>query len=207
MRVTTINPANEKELKTYQLLSDEEVSQKLFKADKVQKQWKNTTFKQRSDLLMKTAQLLKKRAGEYAKTITAEMGKTIASAKSEVEKCAWVCEYYASHGAEMLNNQEVQTDASKSYISYHLLGTVLALIPWNYPFWQVMRFAVPALMVVNAGVLKNPSNVPACGNLIEQVFIDVSFPDGLFQHLIIKSGLAGSALVSTEAKNSTRAWG
>lgn len=225
MTITTINPANEKELKIYQLLSDEEVNEKLLKADKVQKKWKSTTFKHRSGLLIKTAQLLKERADEYSETITSEMGKTISSAKAEVEKCAWVCEYYASKGAEMLKDQEVLTDASKSYISYHPLGTVLAVMPWNYPFWQVMRFAAPALMAGNSGVLKHASNVPGCGNLIEEVFIDAGFPEGLFQHLIIKSGQvekvienpivkavtltgsgpAGSAVASTAAKNIKKA--
>ena len=130
---------------------------------------------------------LREHKDKYAKTMTLEMGKPIAQAKAEIDKCAWLCEYYADTAEQHLTSKIIKTDAAKSYVNYEPIGVVLAVMPWNYPFWQVFRFIVPALMAGNVGVLKHASNVMGCAEHIEAVFINAGFPKHCFQNLPINS--------------------
>lgn len=147
--------------------------------------WKETSFEVRTQHMKEAARILRSRSQEYAALITSEMGKLIRESQAEVEKCAWVCDFYADHAAAMLEDETVPTDASRSFIAFQPLGVILAVMPWNFPFWQVFRFAAPALMAGNAGLLKHASNVPGCALAIEEVFRDAGFPQGLFATLMI----------------------
>ena len=133
------------------------------------------------------ARVLEDHQEEYAGLITREMGKAIGEARAEVAKCAWVCRYYADHAAQFLKEEPIPTDAGKSYVAFEPLGVVLAIMPWNFPFWQVFRFAAPALMAGNTGLLKHASNVPGCGEAIEGVFRRAGFPEHTFSNLLIGS--------------------
>ncbi len=186
-KITSKNPATNKDLKTYTLHTDAEVENLLAKANNTYQTFKHTTYSERASLMEKVAELLENRKNQLAEIMTHEMGKTFASAQSEVEKCAWVCRYYASHASEFLKNEIVKTDAQKSFISYQPLGAILAVMPWNYPLWQVFRFAAPALMAGNVAVLKHASNVPESALQIEKVFRDAGFPEYAFITLLIKT--------------------
>lgn len=181
------NPYSGEKLKEHREFTSEDIDRALEKANKVFQDWKKTSFKERSQLMMKAAEELKKNKKEYAETITREMGKPIKQSIAEVEKCAWVCEYYAENAENHLAPEEIETDAERSYINYAPMGVVLAIMPWNYPFWQVFRFAAPALMAGNVGVLKHASNTMMCGEKIEQIFERAGFPEGIFQNLLIGS--------------------
>lgn len=181
------NPYTGETLKEHREFTSEDIDKALDKATSVFKDWKNTSFSDRSQLMIKAAEELKKNKKEYAETISLEMGKPITQSIAEVEKCAWVCEYYAENAEDHLAPEEIETDAEKSYINYAPLGVVLAIMPWNYPFWQVFRFAAPAIMAGNVGVLKHASNTMMCGEKIEQVFLRAGFPEGIFQNLVIGS--------------------
>jgi succinate-semialdehyde dehydrogenase / glutarate-semialdehyde dehydrogenase len=156
--------------------------------------WKNTSFEHRSACFRKAAQVLRNRKDEFALLITSEMGKIIRESLAEVEKCAFACDFYADHGADMLKDEEIPSDARKSFVTFEPLGVILAVMPWNFPFWQVFRFAVPSLMAGNAGVLKHASNVGGCALAIEGVFREAGFPDNHFRTLMIPSGMVGLAL-------------
>jgi succinate-semialdehyde dehydrogenase/glutarate-semialdehyde dehydrogenase len=146
-----------------------------------------TDFAERAVLMNNAATVLKTRREEYARLMTLEMGKPIAAARAEVDKCAWVCNYYADHAESFLKSETIRTDASESYVAYRPLGVVLAVMPWNFPFWQVFRFAAPALMAGNAGILKHASNVTGCSLAIEDVFRRAGFPENLFRSIIAGS--------------------
>src|SRR6058998_3607046 len=148
-------------------------------------QWREVPFARRAQRMREAAQILRTRRAEYARTMTIEMGKPIVQAEAEVDKCAWVCEYYADHAEAFLAEQPRETQASRSHVRFDPLGPVLAVMPWNFPFWQVFRFAAPALMAGNAAVLKHASNVPGCALAIEDVFRRAGFPDNLFRTLLI----------------------
>jgi succinate-semialdehyde dehydrogenase / glutarate-semialdehyde dehydrogenase len=152
-------------------------------------EWKNTSFEHRSSCLRNAAQVLRNKKDEFATLITSEMGKIISESLAEVEKCAVACDFYAENGAGMLRDEEITSDASRSYVTFEPLGVVLAVMPWNFPFWQVFRFAVPALMAGNAGVLKHASNVGGCALAIESIFSEAGFPPNLFRTLLIPSGM------------------
>ncbi|HDN69027.1 MAG TPA: aldehyde dehydrogenase family protein, partial [Gammaproteobacteria bacterium] len=149
------------------------------------KLWADTAYAKRCDLMRRAATVLRGRVDDYAPMMTLEMGKPIREARAEIEKCAWVCEYYAATGPDFLADEIIESDASRSLVTYQPLGTVLAVMPWNFPFWQVFRFAVPALMAGNTGLLKHASNVPQCALAIESVFTEAGFPDGVFRTLLI----------------------
>jgi succinate-semialdehyde dehydrogenase/glutarate-semialdehyde dehydrogenase len=185
--ITTINPYNVKELQTYEELTKKEIKTKLETAQTAFEDWKTTSFDHRSQYIRKVGELLRKNTDEYAKLMTAEMGKPISQSRSELEKCAWLCDFYADKAEGYLAKEHVDTDHFKSYVSYEPLGVILAVMPWNYPFWQVFRFIVPALMAGNVGVLKHASSVMGCAELIDQIFQDAGFPKGCFQNLVIKS--------------------
>ncbi|GEQ86346.1 succinate-semialdehyde dehydrogenase [Patiriisocius marinistellae] len=220
-KVTSINPYNGDEIKTFKTHTKVEISEILNKADKRFYSWRETTFAHRKKLMLAAAAELKKNIKEYAETMTAEIGKPISQSIAEIEKCAWVCEYYAEQAEDHMANSIIKTDAHKSYTSYEPIGVVLAVMPWNYPFWQVFRFAAPALMAGNIGVLKHASNVFGSALNIEKVFKRAGFPDNCFITLLVGSesieevienpnikavtltgsGPAGSAVAATAGKH------
>ncbi|MEH6704517.1 MULTISPECIES: NAD-dependent succinate-semialdehyde dehydrogenase [Galbibacter] len=198
--IHSINPYTGEKIYSFTPLSTKEISEKIDEADLVQKEWKKTSFRERAKLMTKAAEVLKKRKKVYGEVISKEMGKPITQAIAEVEKCAWVCEYYAENAASFLKDEFIETDAQKSYVSYNSLGVVLAVMPWNYPFWQVFRFAAPALMAGNAGVLKHASSVMKSANNIQEVFEEAGFPKGLFQNLVIGSDKVESVIKNKKIK-------
>lgn len=181
------NPYSGEILAEHREYTSEEINETLNQAANTFREWKETTFEQRSRLMQKAAEELRMNKQEYAETMTREMGKPISQSVAEIEKCAWVCDYYAENAEDHLSPKEITTDANKSYVSYEPLGIVLAIMPWNYPFWQVFRFAAPALMAGNVGVLKHASNVMMCAENLEKVFLRAGFPEGCFQNLLIGS--------------------
>lgn len=185
MTIESINPATEEALATFEPLSREEIERALSGAAEAFSRWRRTDFRTRSDLLRRTASCLRQQKERLAGLITAEMGKPIVEAEAEVEKCAWNCDYYAENGEAFLTSKAVQTNAKESYVAFEPLGTILAIMPWNFPFWQVFRFAAPALMAGNAVILKHASNVPQCALAIEDVFRNAGSPPGVFQTVLI----------------------
>lgn len=185
--IVSTNPYSGEVLQQHQEFSSEEIDKALKKATSAFEKWRKTSFQDRAELLRKAAEELENNKREYAETITKEMGKPISQSISEIEKCAWVCRYYADNAEDQLDDREIQTDADDSYVHYEPLGVVLAIMPWNYPFWQVFRFAAPALMAGNVGVLKHASNVMMSANNIQKVFERAGFPEGCFQNLVIGS--------------------
>ena len=151
-------------------MSPEAVSDVIERTHAAHLEWRKTSFAHRAKLMAKAATILRENSQEYAELMTKEMGKPIADGRSEAEKCAWVCDYYAENAEQFLSSKEIETDASKSFIIYQPLGVVLAVMPWNFPLWQVFRFAAPGLMAGNGGVLKHASNVTGCALAIEDVF-------------------------------------
>lgn len=185
MGIATINPATGETLTTFEPLSTELIEAKLALSQQTFEQYRKTPMSQRSAWLYKAAEILERDQVRFGEIMTTEMGKTIKSAIAEVQKCALVCRYYAEHAAEFLADVSVGTDASQSFVRYQPLGAVLAVMPWNFPFWQVFRFAAPALMAGNVGLLKHSSNVPQCALAIEEVIREAGFPEGAFQTLLI----------------------
>lgn len=184
-KAITINPATGETVATYKRIKQKKVYKKIEKAKKAQHKWKDTSFEQRSKLMLALAKILKDNAEEYAQLMTTEMGKVIEQARAEVKKCAWICEYYAEHAETFLATEIVKTEASKSFVSYQPIGVILAIMPWNFPFYQVIRFIVPALMAGNTGVLKHASNVQGCALELEKAFNKAGFPSGVFTNLNI----------------------
>ena len=185
--LTSINPANNKLIKSYNEMTSEESSNIISLTNESFIKWKETSFKQRSELMKNAAKVLRENSEEYSVLMTLEMGKPIIQSRSEVEKCAWVCEYYADNAEKFLKDEIIKTDATKSFVSFQPLGIVLAIMPWNFPFWQVFRFAAPNLMAGNAGLLKHASNVSGCALAIEDVFRKAGFPENLFRALLVTS--------------------
>ena len=188
MAIATMNPATGEVLKTFEPLSDAQLEIKLQKAADTFLRYRKVPFAERARLMMKAADILDREKNTYARMMTTEMGKTLRSAVDEAVKCAWVCRYYAENAEKFLADELVETSASRSYVRYEPMGVVLAVMPWNFPFWQVLRFAAPALMAGNVGLLKHASIVPQCALMIEDLFHQAGFPDGAFQTLLIGSG-------------------
>jgi succinate-semialdehyde dehydrogenase / glutarate-semialdehyde dehydrogenase len=187
MAIATTNPATGEVIKTFEPLSAAQIEIKLQKAIDTFATYRNVPFAQRAEWMLKAAALLETEKEAYAKVMTTEMGKTLRSAVDEAAKCAWVCRYYAENAERFLADELVETGAKQSYIKYQPLGPILAVMPWNFPFWQVLRFAAPALMAGNVGLLKHASIVPQSALLIEDLFRRAGFPDGAFQTLLIGS--------------------
>ena len=187
MAIATINPATGQVIKSFEPLSAAEIEAKLQKAIETFASYRHVPFAQRAQWMMKAAGILENEKEAFAKVMTTEMGKTLRSAVDEAAKCAWVCRYYAENAEKFLADELVETGAKQSYIRYQPLGPVLAVMPWNFPFWQVLRFAAPALMAGNVGLLKHASIVPQSALLIEDLFRRAGFPDGAFQTLLIGS--------------------
>jgi succinate-semialdehyde dehydrogenase/glutarate-semialdehyde dehydrogenase len=187
MSLKSINPFTNNLIEEFQEFSKEDLELKLaWSADAFEK-WKRTDFGYRKAILKKAADLLIRNAGEYSLAITSEMGKPVGESKAEIEKCAWVCNYYAKNTKAFLKDEYINTDAYKSYVSYQPLGTILGIMPWNFPFWQVFRFAVPTLMAGNTILLKHASNVQRCAQHIEDIFTGSGLPPSVFTNLIIGS--------------------
>jgi succinate-semialdehyde dehydrogenase/glutarate-semialdehyde dehydrogenase len=187
MGIASINPTTGETLKTFNALSAEQIEEKLKLAADTFRTHRRTSFEERARTMMRAAEILESDKNTFAKIMTTEMGKPIKAAVSEAEKCAWVCRYYAENAPHHLADQLVETNAGKSYVKFQPLGPVLAVMPWNFPFWQVFRFAAPALMAGNVGLLKHASNVPQCALAIEEIFTRAGFPQGAFQTLLIGS--------------------
>ncbi len=194
MAIQSVNPATGETLETFVETSAQELDRIVGTAHAAFGDWRRAAYGDRARSMRGAAKILRARKAEYARLMTLEMGKPIAQGEAEVEKCAWACEYYADHAQALLAEQPRQTDASRSYVRFDPLGPVLAVMPWNFPFWQVFRFAAPALMAGNAGVLKHASNVPRCALAIQEVFRDAGFPRGLFATALIGSS-AVAALI------------
>jgi succinate-semialdehyde dehydrogenase/glutarate-semialdehyde dehydrogenase len=185
MEFKTINPYNGQLIETFQSLSQEELKEKLDLGHNAFQQWRKTSFAERSRLMNKVADILERKTEQYAQTISQEMGKPIKEARAEVKKCAWVCRYYAQNAEDFLKDEIIETEASKSFVRHDPQGIIFAIMPWNFPFWQVFRFAAPTLMAGNAAVLKHAANVFGSAAHIEDIFREAGFPDHVFQNLII----------------------
>ena len=188
MPIQSINPATEDVVATYDEFTPDEVEGAIAETHAAFSSWRGTSFAERARLMRRAAALLRERKRRYAELITVEMGKAIAEAEAEVEKCAWNCDFYAENAERFLADEPVQTNARQSYVAYEPLGVILAVMPWNFPFWQVFRFAAPALMAGNTGLLKHASNVTGCALAIEEVLRDAGFPTGCFRTLVIPGG-------------------
>ncbi|WP_242920105.1 NAD-dependent succinate-semialdehyde dehydrogenase [Pontibacter liquoris] len=187
MGIVTINPATGELVKTFEPHTPEEVTQKIQRGENAFQQWKKVSFDERAKCMQQQAAILENEAEKYGRIISLEMGKPVKDAIAEVKKCASVCRYYAANAADFLKDEEIDTRASKSLIAFEPLGIVLAVMPWNFPFWQVYRFLAPALMAGNVGLLKHSSNVPQCALAIEEIVRKAGFPDDVFQALLIGS--------------------
>jgi succinate-semialdehyde dehydrogenase / glutarate-semialdehyde dehydrogenase len=187
MAIVSVNPANGKVLKTFESLSDSDVDQRIGRAASVFPSFRRLSFPQRAKWMVKAAEILEKEKESLGRLMTMEMGKPVRAAIEEAVKCAWGCRYYAENAERFLADEVIETTATRSYIRYQPVGPILAVMPWNFPFWQVMRFAAPALMAGNVGLLKHASNVPQCALKIEEILLNAGFPQGAFQTLLIGS--------------------
>jgi len=194
MAIASINPATLETLKTFEPLGDQQLDEKLQRAFEVFQSYRRTSFADRAPLMLRAAGILESEKQDFARLMTLEMGKPINAAVQEVEKCAWVCRYYAENAERHLADEIIETNATKSYVHFQPLGVVLAVMPWNFPFWQVFRFAAPGLMAGNVGLLKHSSNVPQCALAIEDIFHRAGFPESAFQTLLIGSDLVQRVL-------------
>lgn len=190
MTMQSINPANGEVLATFPEMTDAEVDRALAKAQEAYVAWRKTSFTARAAKVHALAGLIRKKRDDLARLATIEMGKPITQARAEVEKCAWGCEYYAENAEKLLASEHIATSATESYVAYRPLGVILAIMPWNFPFWQVFRPIAPAMMAGNAMVLKHASNVPQCALAIQDVMEEAGFPEGLFRTLLISGSRA-----------------
>jgi succinate-semialdehyde dehydrogenase/glutarate-semialdehyde dehydrogenase len=187
MPLSSINPATGETLATFETISSEDVSAALDRAANAFRSWRLTPFEDRARLLTAAADILESESEWFGRLMTSEMGKPLQAGIDEARKCARGCRYYAAHAAQFLADEHVATEAAASYVRYEPLGVVLAVMPWNFPFWQVFRFAAPALMAGNVGILKHASNVPQCAVAIEGIFHRAGYPSGVFQSLLLRS--------------------
>ncbi len=198
MALSSINPATDEPIRVYEEASSEEVATALSAAGAAAARWRRVPFSGRAEPLRRAGTLLRERREDLARLMTLEMGKPLAQGRAEAEKCAWVCEHYAEHAEAFLAPEAVSTDARKSYIAFEPLGAVLAVMPWNFPFWQVFRFAAPAIMAGNVGLLKHSSNVSGCALAIEGILGDAGLPQGVFQTLLVGSSRVGTLIEAPE---------
>jgi len=185
MAIATINPATGEVVKQFQALTDAEVDGRIAKAARAFQSFRKTSFVDRAKWMLNAGEILEAEKTELGRLMTLEMGKTFSSAVAEAAKCASACQYYAENAAKFVADEEIETSATKSYIHYQPVGIVLAVMPWNFPFWQVFRFIAPGLMAGNVGLLKHASNVPQCALKIEEIIVRAGFPAGVFQTLLI----------------------
>ena len=192
--LASINPSTGELLCEYEQHSQESVDNKLQLASRSFREYRNVTFAKRAQMMLRAADILENEKDAFARLMTREMGKLLRAAVQEVEKCAFACRYYAENAERFLADEEAKTNARRSFVRYQPLGAVLAIMPWNFPFWQVFRFAAPSLMAGNVAVLKHASNVPQCALAIEKIFLRAGFPEGVFQTLLISSDRANQAV-------------
>src|SRR5947209_5659375 len=186
MSIQSINPTTEEVIETFEPYSDAQVEQALNDARQAFLSWRETSFTERGALFHRLAQYLRAHKAELGRLVTLEMGKPITEAEAEVEKCALNCDYYADNAEKFLGDEHIKSNASESYVSFQPLGVVLALMPWNYPFWQVIRFAAPALMAGNTAVLKHASNVSRSALEMEHIFKESGLPEGVFRTVLVR---------------------
>jgi succinate-semialdehyde dehydrogenase/glutarate-semialdehyde dehydrogenase len=184
-RLTVVDPATGQPGRTYEGHTRDEAHAIIARTRKAFEQWRATPFAQRAPLMKKAAEVLRRRAPEFAKLMTVEMGKPYSDGLAEIEKCAFNCDFYAEQAENFLARRPVDIGGPKAFVTFNPLGVVLAVMPWNFPFWQVFRFAAPTLMAGDAAVLKHASNVPGCALAIEEVFREAGFPEDLFRTLLI----------------------
>jgi succinate-semialdehyde dehydrogenase/glutarate-semialdehyde dehydrogenase len=196
MPYISLNPATNTTLKTYASWNSNHLADALQDAFHARHRWSRMTFAERIESMNRAAALFRERVDEYARLMAIEMGKPLREGRAEVEKCALACDFYAAHAEQFMRTEVVQTDAGKSYVLYEPLGVVLGVMPWNFPFFQVIRFAAPALMAGNACVLKHASNVPQCALALEQLFRDAGFPAHVFTTLMIEAADVAEAIAS-----------
>ena len=196
MSIQTINPATERVLNIYEVVNDDQVRHLVDNAHEHFMTWKKTPFPERSKLLLIVAQNLRSNQERYANLMAEEMGKPIRDGRAEVEKCAWVCEHYAKQAETYLASRTMQTDMKKTMVCYQPLGVVLGIMPWNFPFWQVFRFAAPTIMAGNVVILKHASICAGVGNAIAELFIKSGFPSGVFQHILMNKETVASVIAN-----------
>jgi succinate-semialdehyde dehydrogenase/glutarate-semialdehyde dehydrogenase len=194
MAITSINPATGEEIKIFESLADEQIDEKLELATRAFRRYWKTPFSDRAKKMVRAAEILEEKKEEFARLMTSEMGKTFTAAVAEAEKCAWVCRYYAENAERFLSDEAAETGAARSYVRYQPLGPILAVMPWNFPFWQVFRHVAPGLMAGNVILLKHASNVPQCALAIEDVVRRAGFPEGTFQTLLVGSDKVQSVI-------------
>lgn len=203
MGIATINPATGETLQTFNALSPAEIDTKIALAEAAFRHYRQTPLDRRSQWLSAAADILERDAPRLGKLMTLEMGKPIKSAIAEISKCAWVCRYYADRAPGFLQDIAISTDASRSFVKFQPLGIILAVMPWNFPFWQVFRFAAPALMAGNVGLLKHASNVPQSALAIEAVLREAGLPEGAFQTLLIGASQVESVIADPRVRAAT----
>ncbi len=203
MAQVALNPATGETVAEYPETSPEGVADKVEKAHRAHLEWRRTPMAHRKELMTNAASILRDRAREFGELMAREMGKPISGGVGEARKCAWVCEYYAENAERFLADRDVETDAGQSFVTFQPLGVILAIMPWNFPFWQVFRFAAPNLMAGNAGLLKHASNVPGCALAIEEVFRSAGFPEGLFGTLLIPGSRVAAVMENPLVKGVT----
>ena len=200
MSLQSVNPATGAVLETFEETSPTELDRIIARADAASREWRVLPVAARAERLRAAGRILRERKDAYARTMALEMGKPLAQGVAEAEKCAWVCDYYADQAAAMLADQPRQTDATRSYVRFEAIGPVLAIMPWNFPFWQVFRFAAPALAAGNAGILKHAPNVSRCALEIEQAFQDAGLPDGLFRSVFLSNEAAAGVIADQRVR-------
>jgi len=194
------NPTTGEVLARHETLTDKELDAKIGRAETTFGSFRRTSLEQRARWMRAAADLLEEERRHWATLMTREMGKTVKAAEAEAAKCAWVCRYYADHAADFLADEPVEAEAERSFIRYQPLGPILAVMPWNFPFWQLFRFAAPALMAGNVGLLKHASNVPGCALAIQDIFRRAGFPEGAFQSLLIGSDQVESVIADPRVR-------
>ena len=203
MAIQTVNPATGELVRSFTELTPREIDEKLDVASRAARLWRRTAIEQRATVVDRAGQILEQRKEEYGRLMTLEMGKPIKAAVDEAAKCATACRFYARHAARFLADEPVAADGERSFVAFEPLGVVLAVMPWNFPFWQVIRFAAPAIAAGNVGLLKHASNVPQCALALEQLFTDAGAPAGVFQSLLIGSHAVAGLLVDDRVAAAT----
>ncbi len=193
MKITTINPSTEEEIATYSFIAHDLIDEHIERTHQAYLQWRNTSFEQRKELMLSLSTIIAQQQQDLALLMTSEMGKPITAGMAELDKCRLLCNHYAEQAEHYLKPRIIHLDTKRAKVCYQPLGIVFGIMPWNFPFWQVLRFVVPALMAGNAAVLKHAPISTGTGNRIEQLFKEAGFPDYLFQHLIVDN--EGAALV------------
>jgi succinate-semialdehyde dehydrogenase/glutarate-semialdehyde dehydrogenase len=203
MAIATINPATGEQLRSFSALTESELESRLARAQGAAQEWRRTPLAERTAVVRRAGELLDERKADNGRLMTLEMGKPLPAAIEEAAKCATGCRYYADHAAEFLADEIVTTDGGRGYVRFDPIGVVLAIMPWNFPFWQVVRFAAPAVSAGNVGLLKHASNVPQCALALEQLFTDAGAPPGVFQSLLIGAGKVAGLLADDRVAAAT----